>query len=217
MAGGTDLPDVIPIFPLPNVVHFPGVPLPLHIFEPRYRDMVRDALAGDGLIGMVLLRAGWEPDYQGRPSVFETGTAGRIIHSERLGDGRYNIVLRGEREFRVRHELDDASYRRAAVQWRSPPTDQIPAEIRDRVWTLVRDHLRDLGREDDLPSAPRPGVSDEALLGFLAQHLDLPPVERLGMLESDTLTGRAERLVASLEFQREAARAPTMPGSTRPH
>jgi Lon protease-like protein len=179
--------------------------------------MVRDALAGDGLIGMVLLRAGWEPDYQGRPSVFETGTAGRIIHSERLGDGRYNVVLRGEREFRVQHELDDASYRRAAVQWRLPPTDQIPAEVRDRVWTLVRDYLRDLGREEEFPSAPRAGVSDEALLGFLAQHLDLPPVERLALLESDTLTARAERLIASLEFQREAARAPAMPGSTRSH
>jgi Lon protease-like protein len=179
--------------------------------------MVRDALAGDGLIGMVLLRAGWEPEYQGRPAVFETGTAGRIIHHERLGDGRFNIVLRGEREFRVRRELDDATYRRAVVAWRSAPTDGLSAELRDRVWTLVRDHLRDLGREEVLPASPRSGVSDEALLGFLAQHLDLSPLERLGMLESETLTARAERLVASLEFQREAARAPGVPGQMRSH
>jgi Lon protease-like protein len=217
VTGGQHLPGVIPIFPLPNVVHFPGVPLPLHIFEPRYRDMVRDALAGDGLIGMVLLRAGWEPEYQGRPAVFETGTAGRIIHNERFGDGRFNIVLRGEREFRVRRELDDATYRRAVVEWRSAPTDGLSAELRDRVWTLVRDHLRDLGREEALPASPRSGASDEALLGFLAQHLDLSPLERLGMLESETLTARAERLVASLEFQREALRAPGGPGQMRPH
>jgi uncharacterized circularly permuted ATP-grasp superfamily protein len=92
-----------------------------------------------------------------------------------------------------------------------------PGVLRDRVWTLVRDHLRDLGREEVLPASPRSGVSDEALLGFLAQHLDLSPLERLGMLESETLTARAERLVASLEFQREAARAPGVPGQMRSH
>jgi len=216
MTGARGLPDVLPIFPLPNVVHFPGVPLPLHIFEPRYRDMVRDALAGDRLIGMVLLRAGWEPEYQGRPTVFETGTAGRIVHSDRLGDGRFNVVLRGEREFRVRRELDGTSYRRAIVAWRRPPTDALSSQSRDRVWMLARDLLRDTGRNGVLPAAPRPDVSDEVLLGSLAQHLDLPPVERLGILEAETLAERASRLIASLEFQRRAAQAPDMPGSKRP-
>lgn len=215
MTGGMDLPGVIPIFPLPNVVHFPGVSLPLHIFEPRYREMVRAALAGDGLIGMVLLRAGWEPEYQGRPSVFPTGTAGRIVHCEPLGDGRFNIVLLGEREFRVQHEVDDASYRRAVVEWRRTPAGDLPADLRDRVWALVRDHLRTLGREGAMPASPGAGVSDQAFLGFLAQHLDLSPVERQGLLEAETLAERAERLIASLEFQRQAARAPTMPGSLR--
>ena len=72
---GLPLPDAIPLFPLPNVVHFPGVGLPLHIFENRFREMVRDALEGDRLIGMVLLRPGWEDQYEGRPPVYETGTA----------------------------------------------------------------------------------------------------------------------------------------------
>ena len=65
--------DFIPIFPLPNVVLFPNVFLPLHIFEPRYREMVGDALAGDRMIGMTLLKPGWEHEYEGRPPVYATG------------------------------------------------------------------------------------------------------------------------------------------------
>ncbi len=89
------LPPVIPVFPLPNVVLFPNVFLPLHIFEPRSREMVTDALAGDRIIGMVLLRPGYRADYEGRPAVYPIGTAGVITHSEALADGRFNIVLRG--------------------------------------------------------------------------------------------------------------------------
>ena len=89
--------DLLPLFPLPNVVLFPNVFLPLHIFEPRYRAMVADAIAGDRMIGMVLLRPGWEHDYEGRPPVFAVGCSGVITHVEQLADGRYNIVLRGSR------------------------------------------------------------------------------------------------------------------------
>ena len=93
------LPDSIPIFPLPNVVLFPEVELPLHIFEPRYREMVADAMAGDGLIGMVLLRPQWGKDYYEAPPVYPIGCVGRIEQHEALADGRSNLVLRGERAF----------------------------------------------------------------------------------------------------------------------
>ena len=105
------LPSTIPIFPLPNVVLFPNVFLPLHIFEPRYREMVADALDGDRMIGMVLLRPGWESDYEGRPPVFPIGCAGLITHHERLPDGRYNIILRGLQKFRIQGEENGNSYR----------------------------------------------------------------------------------------------------------
>src|SRR5687767_12109852 len=101
------LPPTIPIFPLPNVVLFPNVFLPLHIFEPRYREMVSDALEGDRMIGMVLLRPGWEGNYEGRPPVYPTGCSGLITHHERLPDGRYNIVLRGVEKCRILEEINE--------------------------------------------------------------------------------------------------------------
>src|SRR5690349_21911407 len=85
------LPPTIPIFPLPNVVLFPNVFLPLHIFESRYREMVKDALASDRIIGMVLLQPGYEANYEGRPRVYPVGCAGVITHSEPLPDGRLHI------------------------------------------------------------------------------------------------------------------------------
>ena len=80
--------DLLPLFPLPNVVLFPNVFLPLHIFEPRYRAMVKDALASDRIIGMVLLRPGWQHDYEKRPPVYPVGCSGVITHVEPLPDGR---------------------------------------------------------------------------------------------------------------------------------
>src|SRR3954471_19818881 len=105
------LPPTIPVFPLPNVVLFPTVSLPLHIFEPRYRDMVADALEGDRIIGMSLLQPGYEATYEGRPPVYAVGCAGVITHAERLADGRFNIVLRGIERFRVDAEDASRSYR----------------------------------------------------------------------------------------------------------
>src|SRR6476469_4475649 len=98
------LPPTIPIFPLPNVVLFPNVFLPLHVFEPRYRAMVRDALATDHIIGMVLLRPGYERNYEGRPPVYPIGCAGVITHSEALPDGRFNIILKGMEKFKMTGE-----------------------------------------------------------------------------------------------------------------
>src|SRR5256885_7823900 len=107
--------DLLPLFPLPNVVLFPNVFLPLHIFEPRYRAMVADALESDRMIGMVLLKPGWEPQYEGRPPVYPIGCSGLMTHVESLADGRYNIVLRGIERFRILDETYDLTYRRATV------------------------------------------------------------------------------------------------------
>jgi Lon protease-like protein len=111
------LPLSIPIFPLPNVVLFPSVFLPLHIFEPRYREMLSDALRGDRIIGMVLLKGGRD-DIEEPPPVYPIGCAGLVSHAETLPDGRSNIILRGLQRFRIVEEATDLAYRRRSKRSR---------------------------------------------------------------------------------------------------
>jgi uncharacterized protein len=95
----------LPIFPLPNVVLFPGALLPLHVFEPRYRELVRVVLAGRKLMGIARLKPGFEQDYEGRPPVFEVCGVGSVIESVEHADGRYDITLRGLARARILEEL----------------------------------------------------------------------------------------------------------------
>jgi Lon protease-like protein len=202
------LPGVIPLFPLPNVVHFPRVLLPLHIFEPRYRTLVRDALAGPRLVGMVLLRGDWQAEYLGTPAIFDTGTAGEIVRSEELADGRFNIVLRGVREFRITREQPRTSYREAEVEWRSESSGALTPAARGQVEHLVRAYVRRQHGDPDEQVAPP--TDDEVFVNFVAQHLDLPVIERQALLEADGVAERARRLVEVLEFQLEALRSSSL-------
>ena len=93
------------VFPLPNLVFFPRTEVPLHIFEPRYRQMVGDALAGAGQLVVVLLKPGWEPNYAGCPPIHPIACLGKIVADQRLADGRYNILLRGISRVRIVQEL----------------------------------------------------------------------------------------------------------------
>src|SRR5437870_4822620 len=93
------------LFPLPNLVFFPHVMQPLHIFEPRYRQMTRDALAGDRLLTLALLQPGWEGDYEGRPALYPVVCVGKIIAHQGLEGGRYNLLVRGLSRARVAREL----------------------------------------------------------------------------------------------------------------
>lgn len=102
----------IPIFPLPDVVLFPHTMLPLHIFEPRYRKMVQDCLAGDKRLAMGLLKPGWEKDYYGRPPIHAVAGAGEIVQHEELPGGRFNILLRGTMRIGITAEMaPDLPYR----------------------------------------------------------------------------------------------------------
>lgn len=200
------LPDIIPLFPLPNVVFFPRMPLPLHVFEPRYRDMVRDAMRGARLIGMVLLRGEWEEHYAGRPAIFGVGTVGELVRTDELHDGRFDIVLRGMREFVIHRELARATYREGVVSWREAPTDVLAASMRSRIGTLVLRYLQRTGRAPADTALVQSGVDDETFVNFLAQHLDLDPLERQALLEAATLGERARRLADVLEFRLEELR-----------
>ena len=195
------LPPTIPIFPLPNVVMFPQVFLPLHIFEPRYREMVADALAGDRIIGIVLLRPGWEGNYEGRPPVFRIGCAGLITHAERLSDGRFNIVLRGLQKFRVAGEDESRSYRQAQVETvADAPSEYDKDELRGarrRLETLLVPQPE--GRSAD-PKMP-PSMADEDLVNALSQYLDLEPLEKQALLERESLLARCRSLIELLEMK----------------
>jgi Lon protease-like protein len=195
------LPPTIPIFPLPNVVLFPHALLPLHVFEFRYRDMVKAAIQSHHLIGMVLLRPGFEQDYEGRPPVYTVGCAGAITHCRRLDDGRYNIVLQGVEKFRVSGEDNSQSFRQAHIE--SLPesaTGPTHAEIkrrRLRLDALLAMSIEHTGSHPRLPET----ASDDALVNALAQYLDFKPVERQALLERDGTLARADSLIELLEMR----------------
>ncbi len=200
------LPATIPLFPLPNVVLFPNVCLPLHIFEPRYRDMTADALKGDRIIGMVLLRPGWEGNYEGRPETYEIGCAGLITHAEKLEDGRYNLVLRGMEKFRILREEGQRSYRRADVQAIHEAPSGVDREVmrgeRRRLESLLVPQPQGRGADPKVP----PSMPDEELVNALAQYLDLEVVERQALLERDGLVNRCRSLIELLEMKVITAR-----------
>ncbi len=200
------LPPTIPIFPLPNVVLFPNVFLPLHIFELRYRQMVDEALNGDRIIGMVLLRPGWESDYEGRPAVYPTGCAGVITHAERLADGRFNIVLRGMEKFRVTSEEPGKPYRVAnVVPVPEPAPDALRAEMRGerrRLESLLvpqPEEAKDAKEPKDtkVPAS----MADEDLVNALAQYLEFEPVEKQALLERNGVLDRCRSLIELLEMK----------------
>ena len=200
------LPPSIPIFPLPNVVLFPNVFLPLHIFETRYRQMVDAALGGDLIIGMVLLRPGWEGDYEGRPPVYPIGCAGVVTHAERLADGRYNIVLRGMEKFRIAGEDTEHPYRVATViPVPEPPAESVRQEMRGerrRLEALLVPQPEGPQRDPKVPTA----MPDEDLVNALAQYLEFDPVEKQALLERNGLLDRCRSLIELLEMKVLAAR-----------
>jgi Lon protease-like protein len=190
--------QLVPLFPLPNVVLFPDVPLPLHVFEPRYRALVTDALSSHRTIGMALLKPGYEADYHGRPPIYPIGCSGSIVREERLDDGRYNIVLHGRERFRIVEEQQGAPYRLALVEPLSEPARD--DGTLDRLGEQV---LAAVGRMAGAPSVVVQGeVSTAALVNGLCQELDLPAVEKLDLLACDSLESRARRLVELLDFHR---------------
>jgi hypothetical protein len=106
----------LPLFPLSNAVFFPQTLWPLHVFENRYRALLREALEGERLIGMALLKPGWENTYHDSPDIFPVGCLARIVKETRLHDGRYNIILMGLHRVRIVCEIQKSPYRRAAVK-----------------------------------------------------------------------------------------------------
>jgi Lon protease-like protein len=160
--------------------------------------MVADALAGAHVVGMVLLRPGWESDYEGRPPVFESGCAGVIEQWEKLPDGRYNIVLRGLSRFRIREEQDGEAYRLAAVEPLSdvPGPPEAVEAARARVVELIA-----RAAAVAVTAVARPDLSHELFVNALSQSLSLDPLEKQALLDCNGVLARYDRLGTLLEFR----------------
>jgi Lon protease-like protein len=197
-ASGSDkLPASIPLFPLQDVMLFPNISRPFLIFEPRYRAMIADTLKGDRIIGMVMLRPGFEADYEGRPPIHPIGCAGVITEVEQLPDGRYRIVLQGTVKFRIVDEDQSRIYRLARVE-------ALPESLDEQERTALRAERSQLvsllmASLEPGSKAPPSSVADEDLVNVVAQYLDIEPTERQNLLERKGALARSRAIVELLE------------------
>ena len=206
-SGGTldpaSIPQVIPLFPLPNLVFFPRTYVPLHIFEPRYREMVQATAASHRMVGMVLLKEGWEADYEGTPAIFAMGCVGRMMNVQRLSDGRLNILLQGLRRFEIQHEVGAESYRQGRIVLKdlSQPDAALPAEIRREIVKVVAGFIRNSEDGLALSAMLKQPIHDDVLVQNLSFALDFTPLEKQFLLESDSLIQQGRRLLDLLHFK----------------
>jgi uncharacterized protein len=203
-------PRAVRLFPLPNLVLFPQVVQGLHIFEPRYRQLMADAAADDLTITLALLRPGWEHDYDAAPPMHPVACLGRVTQHERLADGRYNLNLRGVARVRLVEELPTERMYRTARAELIPET--APHDL-----TVLAALRRSLA-EAVLPRFPADGSAHRQLtdlfagdttLGqltdLLGYALPVPLELKLQLLEEGSAAARADLLAAALRLRAVAA------------
>jgi Lon protease-like protein len=217
-----ETPPVLPIFPLANVVLFPRVRTPLHIFEPRYRQMTEAALAGDLRIVMAVIRPAFVGDASGDPPIFDIACTGVIADSQRLPDGRYNLLLQGTDRVRILREVARPAgqlFRCAEVQPLGDPCPPEAAEqigiLRVRMSALVGELLEGDDAEDPLGSVR--DIDDAAFVNSLCNALPLSTPEKQALLEADGILGRCRSLIEILEFANAERSARRVPNSTVLH
>ncbi len=196
-----DLPTVIPVFPLDGAVLLPHAALPLNIFEPRYLNMIDDALASDRVIGMIQTRAGGSRQH---PALCDVGCVGRITSFSETGDGRYMITLTGVARFRVGRELQVTTpYRQVEADFSSFAADLAPAGDDDGFDRMVflaalKAYLDHRGLDIEWDGArDAPG---EALVNSLSMALPFEPAEKQALLEAATILERRDALIALLRI-----------------
>jgi Lon protease-like protein len=191
------IPSEIPLFPLPETSLFPGVSRPFLIYEPRYREMIADALKGNRIIGMVRLRPGFEKDYEGRPPIHDIGCAGTIEEYEQLSDGRYVILLRGLATFRIVTEDQRKPYRLARIE-------AIPELLKDEdraTLSTLRNRV-EKALVTLLPlgvDPPDPSLEDDEFVNIVAQNFGMPEATRQDLLERNNVHERARALADLLD------------------
>ena len=203
--------ELLPIFPLSNVVLFPRVKTPLHLFEPRYRQLARDVLQGERRIGMVVVRPEHVAEMPGDPPIYPIGCAGVITESHRMPDGRYNIVLLGEHRVRVVGEEPRAEPRLYRIARVVRLEESYPDAERARVARLRAAITADIAvlvrraqpeRSHALDPELFGGVDDETFVNAVANAFAFPTEEKQALLEAENVPERYARLASSLSFQR---------------
>jgi len=198
----TGSPEVTPLFPLPDVVFFPKTLLPLHVYEPRYRALAAEALEQGRPICTALLKPGWEADYYGSPEVYPVGCVGRIVHHQKLPDGRYNITLDGLTKVRIESQVRDTPYRLVRVT----PVEDDPAWARGDQAVQQAAELLQLFRQVHEGQAPAIFLSEafgqnmtpESILNTVALHLNAEPELKEQLLEMDSLDLRYQSVLQIL-------------------
>jgi Lon protease-like protein len=188
------------IFPLPGALLFPGMHLPLHIFEPRYRAMVSDAMARDRRIGMVQPRPN-VPARPDKPPLFEIGCVGKISEFEASEDGRYNLILEGLSLFRIVRELE------VATAFRQVEAELIPGASEPEILSLSRRSALESesrafadsqGYAVDWDAVTR--LDDEALVNGIAQIAPFDVAAKQALLEASRIEDRAELIIQLMQF-----------------
>jgi len=182
--------DIVSVFPLPNVVFFPHTQLPLHIFEPRYFQMIREAVQTHQLIGMFLLKPGWQEDYYGNPPIYSIGCAGELSQVDPLPKQRYNIVLRGLYRARALETVQEYPYRKVRVQILPETLTQSPKLIHQ----LQKSLLADVAKLATEPVEFDPSLDFSQLVNLIAYSLDLDANMKMELLQKDDVFLRARLL-----------------------
>jgi uncharacterized protein len=199
-----DFSGVVRLFPLPNLVLFPHVMQPLHIFEPRYCELLREALAGDRFITMALLTPGWEPNYEGRPPVYSVACLGRIAAHHRLPEGSHNLLLTGLKRIEIVRELPPRkAFREAEAKLREDFYPAAPTGMAQNLRRRLRDAvLRSLPELVKVHGHVGPLTEDGVPLGLLTDlvsyMLDIPLVDKQTLLGESNVHRRAEMLLEHL-------------------
>lgn len=197
-----ELPEIIPIFPLMGVLLLPGRTLPLNVFEPRYLNMVRDAMAGPRLIGMIQPQAREQASPDDRPEIYRTGCAGRILAFQETQDGRILITLTGLCRFHVLEELPlSRGYRRVRADFQRYGGDLQAAGVaidRSGLTASLRAYLESRGIDADWSVIDE--TPDEELVNALAMICPFTPQERQLLLEAPTTEERARVMTGLMEM-----------------
>jgi ATP-dependent Lon protease len=210
-----DFCGIVRLFPLPNLVLFPNVVQPLHIFEPRYCEMLLDSLQNDRLIAMALLQPGWEHQYQNRPPIASTVCVGKIVSHTPTNDGRHNILLVGLKRARIIEEIEPSrAFRQARVEIQTdiyPPEDactrkSMTDSLQDVFRQLVPEGLAAQSSFQQLAGQPFPLGT---LTDTIAYALNLPLAVKQQLLAEPNVDIRCRILLRCLKQKIESAKGPS--------